>query len=189
MRIVGGRFRGRVLKAPAGRQVRPTSDRAREGIFNILAHSLDWGGFEGRTVLDVFAGTGALGLEAMSRGAERGVFIDNDAAALKCLQQNAAMLGLARDITTLKLDAGRLAPPPRIANAPLGLVFLDPPYGTNLAEQALLGLRHQGWLAAGCVLVVEVGKDDEITPPREFSLMDERSYGAARVLFLRFRPS
>ena len=189
MRIVGGKFKGRSLKAPAGRDVRPTSDRAREGIFNILAHSIDWDGFEGQTVLDVFAGTGALGLEAMSRGAEQGVFIDNDPTSLKCLQQNAATLGEARNVILLKLDATRLAPPPRVANAPIGLVFLDPPYGTKLADQALLGLCHKGWLAAGGLVVVEIGKDDEITLPREFERIDERNYGAAQVLFLRFQSA
>ncbi len=187
MRIVGGKFRGWKLSAPAGRDVRPTSDRAREGIFNILAHSIEWIGFEGLSVLDVFCGSGALGLEAMSRGAAQGIFIDNDPASLKSVRTNAAALGIARDITPLKLDATRLAPPPRAANAPLKLAFLDAPYGSNQTDQALLGLCHKGWLASGAVVVVEIGKDDEITLPREFQAVDERIYGAAKVLILKFQ--
>ena len=184
MRIVGGKFRGRSLNAPAGRDVRPTSDRAREGIFNILAHSIDWDGFDDLTVLDVFSGTGALGLEAMSRGAAHAVFIDKDPVALKCLRENAAALGEARNITPLKLDVTRLAPPPRAANAPLRLAFLDAPYGSKLTDPTLLGLSHKGWLAPDAVVVVEIGKDEEITLPRDLNILNERTYGAAKVLFL-----
>lgn len=186
MRIVGGKFKGRTLEAPPGRDVRPTSDRAREGIFNILAHSIDWDGFDEQTVLDVFSGTGALGLEAMSRGAARGVFIDNDPVSLKCLRANAASLGEAANITPLKLDATRLAPPPRIAKAPLGLIFIDAPYGSALSDQALLGLCHKGWLAGGAIVVVETGKDDPLAIPRDFETLDSRTYGAAQVTFLRY---
>jgi len=189
MRIVGGKYKGRALTAPPGKDVRPTSDRVREAIFNILAHSIDWDGFEGSVVLDVFAGTGALGLEALSRGAAHGVFIDNDPGALKCLRGNAAKLGVARDITPLKLDASRLTPPPRAAQTPLRLVFLDAPYGSGLSDQALLGLHHKGWLAAGALAVIELGKDDELSVPRDFEMVDERTYGAARVLFLRLKTS
>ncbi|MBC8267735.1 MAG: 16S rRNA (guanine(966)-N(2))-methyltransferase RsmD [Rhodospirillaceae bacterium] len=185
MRIIGGKFKGRTLSAPPGRDVRPTSDRAREGIFNILAHSIDWDGFDGQTVLDVFSGTGALGLEAMSRGANHGVFIDNDPVSLKCLRANAASLGEASNITPLKLDVTRLAPPPRITGAPLGLAFLDAPYGSNLTDQALLGLCNKGWIAAGGIVVVETGKDDELAIPRQFETLDARTYGAAQVTFLR----
>ncbi|MBL6933433.1 MAG: 16S rRNA (guanine(966)-N(2))-methyltransferase RsmD [Rhodospirillales bacterium] len=187
MRIVGGKFRGRILNAPPGRHVRPTSDRAREGIFNVLAHSMDWDGFDGITIVDVFSGTGALGLEAMSRGAAHGVFIDNDAVSLKCVRENAAALGEARNITPLKLDATRLAPPPRTTNAPLGLAFMDAPYGSNLTDQALLGLCHKGWLAPGALVIVEIGKDMEVVLPREFQSIDERTYGAAKILFLQFK--
>lgn len=187
MRIVGGKFKGRKLDAPTGKDVRPTSDRAREGIFNILAHSIDWPGFEGQTVLDVFSGTGALGLEAMSRGAAHGVFIDNDAQSIKCLRANAAALGEAANITPLRLDATRLAPPPRIAKAPLGLVFLDAPYGSTLSDQTLLGLGHKGWLAGGAIVIVETGKDDALSVPQDFDTLDARSYGAAGVTFLSFK--
>jgi 16S rRNA (guanine966-N2)-methyltransferase len=186
VRIIGGKYRGRILSAPAGRDVRPTSDRAREGIFNILTHSINWDGFEGLTVLDVFCGTGALGLEAMSRGATRGVFIDNDPQSLKCLRSNAADLGEAGNITPLKLDANRLAPPPRITGAPLSLAFVDAPYASKLTDQALLSLCHKGWLAPGALVIVETGKDDEVALPREFHTLDKRTYGAAQVKFLQF---
>lgn len=188
MRIVGGKYGGRSLSAPPGRDVRPTSDRAREGIFNILAHSMDWDGFEGQTVLDVYSGTGALGLEAMSRGAIHGVFIDNDPAVLKCLQTNAASLGEAANVTPLRLDATRLPPPPGAARAPLGLAFLDPPYGSNLSDQTLLALCYKGWLAAGAITVVETGKDDPLTAARDFETLDARTYGAAQVTFLKYSP-
>jgi 16S rRNA (guanine966-N2)-methyltransferase len=189
VRIVGGKHKGRTLQAPAGRDVRPTSDRAREGIFNILAHSIDWQGFEDVAVLDVFSGTGALGLEAISRGASSGVFIDNDPTSLQCVKTNAATLGEARNILTLKLDATRLFPPPRAAHAPLSLAFLDAPYGTKLSDQALLELCHKGWIAPGGLVVVEIGKDDELTLPQGFSTLDERTYGAAQVMFLQYKDA
>ena len=187
MRIVGGEHKGRTLQAPAGKNIRPTSDRAREGIFNILAHSIDWKGFEDIPVLDVFSGTGALGLEAMSRGASSGVFIDNDASSLQCVKTNAATLGEARNILTLKLDATQLFLPPRAAHAPLSLVFLDAPYGTKLSDPALLGLCHKGWLAPGGLVVVEISKDDDLITPLNFSILEKRTYGAAQVTFLQFK--
>jgi len=187
VRIVGGKHKGRTLQAPTGQNIRPTSDRAREGIFNILAHSIDWKGFEDIPVLDVFAGTGALGLEAMSRGASSGVFIDNEVSALQCIRANAGTLSEARNILTLKLDATRLFPPPLAAHAPLALVFLDAPYGTRLSDPALLGLCHKGWIAPGGVVVVEISKDDYFTPPLEFSILEKRTYGAAQITFLQFK--
>ena len=187
MRIVGGKHKGRTLQAPTGQNIRPTSDRAREGIFNILAHSIDWKGFEDMPVLDVFSGTGALGLEAMSRGASFGVFIDNEVSSLQCVKANAATLGEARNILTLKLDARRLSSPPLVAHAPLALVFLDAPYGTKLSDPALLGLCHKGWIAPGGLVVVEISKDDNFTPPLDFSILEKRTYGAAQVNFLKFK--
>lgn len=188
MRIVGGRFRGRTVAAPRGRDIRPTSDRAREGVFNILTHGIEWPGFECITVIDVFAGTGAYGLEAMSRGASHGVFIDNDAASLKCAKGNAAALGEGRNVMTLKLDACRLPPPPRAANTPAPLVFLDAPYGQNLTGPALLGLAHNGWLSDGAIVVAEVAAEEEISAPKAYERLDERTYGAARIVFFRYRP-
>jgi 16S rRNA (guanine966-N2)-methyltransferase len=187
VRIVGGKHKGRKLHAPTGQNIRPTSDRAREGIFNILAHSIDWKGFKNMPVLDVFSGTGALGLEAMSRGASSGVFIDNEVSSLQCVKANAATLGEARNILTLKLDATRLFPPPLAAHAPLCLAFLDAPYGTKLSDPALLGLCHKGWIAPGGLVVVEISKGEDVTPPPDFSILEKRTYGAAQVTFLQFK--
>ena len=187
MRIVGGRFRGRTLTAPKGLDVRPTSDRAREGVFNILTHSIDWPGFDGITVVDVFAGTGAYALEAMSRGAGHGVFIDSDLVSLNCAKSNAGACGEARNISALKLDATRLPPPPRAAKTPASLVFLDAPYKQNLTGTALLGLGHKGWLAPGAIVVVEVAVDEEVPLATGYEPLDERSYGAAHIAFFRYR--
>ena len=187
MRIVGGRFRGRTLSAPKGRDVRPTSDRAREGVFNILAHAIDWPGFDGITVVDVFCGTGAFALEALSRGAEHAVFIDNDPGSLNCAKGNAAACGEGRNVTVLKLDASRLAPPPRVAKTPAPLVFLDAPYNQDLTGPALLGLAHKGWLAPGAIVVVETAADEEFPFPIGYDQIDERTYGAARIVFFRYQ--
>jgi len=189
MRIVGGRLRGRALSAPRGLDVRPTSDRAREGVFNILAHSIDWPGFDGITALDVFSGTGAYALEAISRGAAHGVFIDNDINSLKCAKSNAGACGEARNISALKLDACRLPPPPRAAKTPAALAFLDAPYKRNLTGAALLGLGHKGWLAPQAIVVVEVAVDEEIPLAAGYEPLDERSYGAAHIAFFRYRSA
>ena len=186
MRIIGGRLKGRALKAPAGQDLRPTADRARESIFNVLAHGIKGWVMDGTTVADVFAGTGALGLEALSRGAGHAVFIDHDSAALACVRKNSGPLGLARQVTLLKLDAEHLAPPPLAAKAPCGLVFLDPPYDSGLVPAALLGLAAKGWIAPGAVCVAEVAAKETLEPPRDFTIIDERTHGAARVVFWRF---
>ena len=186
MRIVGGRLKGRALAVPKGRDLRPTADQVRESVFNILAHGIDDFDFEDTTVIDVFAGTGALGFEAMSRGCGHGVFIDNVARALACVRKNAGSLGLGRDVTLLRLDAARLAPPPRAAKTPAVLAFLDPPYDSGLVQPALLGLKDKGWLAGGAVAVCEVAAKEEFDAPKDFEVMDERTTGAARVVFLRY---
>ncbi len=186
MRVIGGRFRGRSLSAPKGLNVRPTSDRAREGIFNILAHGIDWPGFDGITVIDVFSGTGAYAIEALSRGAQHAVFIDTDAESLKCAKGNAAACGEGRNVSALKLDATRLPPPPRAAKTPAPLAFLDAPYKQNLTGPALLGLAHKGWLSAGAIVVVEVAADEVIPLVSNFEPLDERDYGAAHIAFFRY---
>jgi 16S rRNA (guanine966-N2)-methyltransferase len=185
MRIVGGRHRGRALQAPPGAAVRPTGDRAREALFNILAHR-GWGegggpAYAGITVLDAFAGTGALGLEALSRGAERAFFVENDRTALETLRRNIAGLGEQARARVIAADA--TAPP--AASAACGLVFLDPPYRSGLAAPALAALDARGWLAPGAVCVVETATKENFAPPSGFTLLDERRYGAARLSFLR----
>jgi len=186
VRIVGGRHRGQPLRRPLD-GIRPTADRAREAVFNILEHGIDWDGIAGISVVDLFAGTGALGLEALSRGAARATFIDTDGRALQEIRRNAAALGEASVVVLLKLDATRLAPPPRTAETPAALAFLDPPYESGLALPALAGLAAKGWIDAGAVCVVEVGAKEPLVPPPRYTTVNERVYGAARVVFLRFR--
>ena len=186
MRIVGGRHRGRRLVAPSGRGVRPTADRVREAVFNLLAHGVQAVDLIDGAVVDVFAGSGALGFEALSRGAARATFIDSDSDAIACIRRNAGTLGEGRNATLLRLDASRLPPPPRAAGAPARLALLDPPYASDLAGPALAGLAGRGWIAEGSISVVEVGAREPFTPPPGFRVLDERTYGAARVVFLVF---
>jgi len=185
MRIVAGHHRGRTLVVPLGDAVRPTSDRAREALFNILAHAaLGPGGaaaYADVAVLDAFAGTGALGLEALSRGARHATFLETGRAALDALRRNVAALGEAGRTTILTVDATR---PPR-APAPCALAFLDPPYRSNLAVPALTALRQSGWLAPDAICVVELASKEGFAPPDDFTTIDERRYGAARLVLLR----
>jgi 16S rRNA (guanine966-N2)-methyltransferase len=184
VRIVGGRHRGRRLFAPLGNTVRPTSDRAREALFNILGHGrLAAGGipFAGAAVLDAFAGTGALGLEALSRGAAEAVFFERDPEALAILHKNVATLGESARAEIMPYDATR---PPR-AGLRCAVVFLDPPYRSGLAAAALKAIEATGWLMPEALAIVELGAREEFEPPAVFTLLDERVYGAARLVFLR----
>jgi 16S rRNA (guanine966-N2)-methyltransferase len=184
MRIVAGRHRGRRLLAPPGETVRPTSDRAREALFNILSHgrlTAEGFPFAGAAVLDVFAGTGALGLEALSRGAAEAAFIEQDRDALAALRRNIAALSEDAHSRIVPGDATR---PPRAPSA-YALAFLDPPYRSGLAAAALTALDAAGWLAPEALAVVELAAREHLPPPAGFSLVDERVYGAARLLFLR----
>jgi 16S rRNA (guanine966-N2)-methyltransferase len=184
VRIVGGDLRGRKLQAPGGKDLRPTSDRARESVFNILSHGQPAVDLDGVSVVDVFAGTGALGLEALSRGAAHATFIDSDPRSLKFVQDNAAQLGIWKQTTRLKFDARRLAPPPRAAKAPCAVAFLDAPYNQELTTPALQGLINKGWVKAGAICVVETEQETTLEPPRGYRLIEDRTYGAARVSFL-----
>src|SRR5262245_44341850 len=150
MRIVGGRLRGRALAAPKSNAVRPTADRLREALFNILVHAYDDPVTDAR-VLDLFAGTGALGLEALSRGASFALFVDDGAEARALLRENVATLGLGGATRIFRRDATRLGDAHPVE--PFSLVFLDPPYGKGLAEQALAAARAGGWLTAGALVV------------------------------------
>ncbi|HEX4614961.1 MAG TPA: 16S rRNA (guanine(966)-N(2))-methyltransferase RsmD [Stellaceae bacterium] len=186
MRIVAGRHRGRRLLAPPGETVRPTSDRAREALFNILSHgqlAAEGIPFAGTAVLDAFAGTGALGLEALSRGAAGVAFIEQDREALATLRRNIAALGEGAHARIFPGDATR---PPRAPSA-YALVFLDPPYRSGHAAAALTALDAAGWLAPDALAVVELAAREDLALPAGFSLVDERVYGAARLLFLRRR--
>ena len=183
MRVVAGRLKGRRLAAPDGPDVRPTADKARQAIFNIIEHGgLSERPLDGAVVVDLFAGTGAMGIEALSRGAARCTFVENDRTALAALAANLKTCGLgAAEARVLRTDALRLPPAPE----PADLAFLDPPYGEGLGAPALEALATQGWLKHGALCVLELGRRDELAPPAGFTLLDERRYGAARVAFLR----
>src|SRR5213083_2585002 len=157
MRVVGGRLGGRPLLTPKSQGIRPTSDRLREALFNILQHAYA-DPVSGARVLDLFAGTGALGLEALSRGAAFALFVDDGAEARGLLRENVAALGLGGVSRIFRRDATKLGPAHPLE--PFSLVFLDPPYGKGLAEKALVSARDGGWLAPGALIVVEEGADD-----------------------------
>ena len=187
MRVVAGRHRGRAIQAPPGDDIRPTSDQARQAVFNLLAHHPLTAGklLAGAAVLDVFAGTGAMGLEALSRGATHATFIDDAPGAIACIRANAARLGESKRVDVLRADA--LAPPQ--AQAQATLAFLDPPYGKGMAARALEALARRGWLAPGGVVVVEHDAGEEIAPPPSFAPFDRRRYGRALFSFLRYAGS
>ncbi len=210
MRIVGGRLRGRRLEAPGGTTLRPTADRTREALFYILCvGKLDWrpnrleggempggnplGGnplagnpLAGARALDAFAGTGALGLEALSRGAGFVTFMENQAAALDACRRNIDALDEAAhtESAQTKLLRGDVLRPPK-AVAPCELVLMDPPYNQDLAPPALAALQGAGWLAPGALATVELMASEPFTPPDGFETLDERKYGKARLVFLR----
>ena len=182
LRIVAGRHRGRRLLAPSGETTRPTAERVRQALFDMLWHA-PWAGREvldGARVLDAFAGTGALGLEALSRGAAHATFIEPDRAALAALRRNIATLGEEDRARVIAGDATR----PPVATAPCGLLLLDPPYGKDLVPRALAALRAGGWIAPGALVVAEVAKADALDAPG-CEVLAERAHGAARVVFLR----
>lgn len=185
MRIVGGRYRGRRLAAPPGADIRPTADRVREALFNILTHGGAGLGGEDvvrdAQVLDVFAGTGALGLEALSRGAAHVTLMDNDAAALDACRANVRALGAQATVTVLSGDALR----PVRAAEPCTLVLMDPPWRGGGAEAALAALDAAGWIAPGAACVVELSAKEPFASPDGFTMLNERRYGAARILILR----
>ncbi|SEJ19012.1 16S rRNA (guanine966-N2)-methyltransferase [Pseudooceanicola nitratireducens] len=183
MRIVGGTFRGRRLaalgKGDAGAHLRPTSDRVRESLFSMLEGGRFGDPIDGARVLDLFAGTGALGLEALSRGAAQVTFVDDGRVAQKLLAENIASLGL-RDVTrVIRASALRLPPAEYAAQ----LIFLDPPYGKDLGPKALAAARAQGWIAPDALIVWEErGPQD---PPEGFTLLEHKTYGDTVMTLLR----
>jgi 16S rRNA (guanine966-N2)-methyltransferase len=182
MRIVGGRLRGRALAAPRSQVIRPTADRLREAVFNILVHAYDDPVTDAR-VLDLFAGTGALGLEAMSRGAAFALFVDEAAEARGLLRENVAALGLGGVTRIFRRDATRLGDAHPVGA--FSLVFLDPPYGQNLAERALASARGGGWLLPDALIVVEEAAGASFKPPDGFVELERRKYDTTEVVFLR----
>ena len=183
MRIVAGRFKGTALAGPKSQAIRPTSDRTREAIFNILAHGLNSDAVEGARVLDLFAGSGALGLEALSRGAAFCVFVDEGAEARGLIRQNVEKTRTTGITKVFRRDATRLGDVGRIQ--PFDLVFLDPPYGKGLGEKALFSALTGGWLAEGAFLVLEEAADADIAVPEGFEVLDRRVFGDTQVVFLK----
>lgn len=178
LRIVAGTARGRRLEAPPGEATRPTADRAREALFGILGHGTP--ALSGSRFLDLFAGSGAVGFEAWSRGASAVTLVERDRQALSIIRRNQAVLG-AESLIVLAQDVLALGGCP---GAPFDIVFMDPPYGSGAAGPALARLQAGGWLAAASRLVVEVAAKEPFAPPEGFAIADERRYGAARFVFL-----
>ncbi len=182
MRVGGGRLRGRTLAAPKGQAIRPTSDRLREALFNILAHAYG-DPVGGARVLDLFAGTGALGIEAISRGATFCLFVDDGAEARALIRQNVDALGLGMVTRVFRRDATSLGAAHPVE--PFGLVLLDPPSRKGLALPALAALRDGGWLAPDALVVVEEAADAKLVAPAGYEERERRTYDDTMVVFLR----
>jgi 16S rRNA (guanine966-N2)-methyltransferase len=181
MRIVGGRFGGRPLRGPSSDQIRPTSDRLRESVFNILEHGFG-NPIPGARVIDLFAGTGALALEAISRGAVFALMVDEGAEARALLRANVEALGAGGETRIFRRDARKLGAAP--AGEPFAVAFLDPPYGKGLAEPALSSLHSGGWLASGAMAVVEEASGSGLDIPDGFALAERRDFGDTAIFFL-----
>ncbi|HJV42245.1 16S rRNA (guanine(966)-N(2))-methyltransferase RsmD [Caulobacter sp.] len=185
MRIVSGQYRGKAIAAPPGEATRPTSDRARQAVFNILEHASWAPELHGARVIDVFAGSGALGLEALSRGASFCLFVETDEAARGAIRENIDAMQLFGVTRVHRRDATDLGPRPASAGAPFDIAFLDPPYAKGLGERAVAELKAGDWLAPGAILMFERGRG-EVDPALDgFEQIDARDYGAARVLFFK----
>lgn len=185
MRITGGTHRSRILSAPEGRDIRPTSDKVRQAVFNMLASR----GLpdENTVALDAFCGTGALGLEALSRGARRAVFMDNSAASAAACRANIKALGLEGRAELLTCDATQPGVKPA-ALPEARLVFLDPPYRDDVITEALAALAAGGWLAPGALCVAEQGQGTAASMPPGFALLDTRRYGETQIALCRYEP-
>ena len=186
MRIVSGEFRGRTLAAPAGQATRPTSDRARQAIFNILEHAPWSEGVRKARVIDLFAGSGALGFEALSRGAAFCLFVETDEAARGAIRENVDAFNLFGVTRVHRRDATDLGVRPGSDGPAFGLAFLDPPYAKGLGEVAVAKLAEGGWLEPGATVVFERGADEPAFAIPGFEALDARDYGAARMHFLQY---
>ena len=182
MRVVGGRLRGRALKGPQSQAIRPTADRLRESLFNILVHAFG-NPIEGARVLDLFAGTGALGIEALSRGAAFTLFVDDGVEARALLRSNVEALGLGGTSKVYRRDASKLGPAHPME--PFSLVFADPPYGKGLAEKALTSAREGSWLLPDALAVVEEATVAAFKAPEGFTELERRTYDDTEFVFLR----
>jgi 16S rRNA (guanine966-N2)-methyltransferase len=182
MRIVGGQFRGRRLETPKDDRIRPTSDRAREAIFNLLSHNAP-AALDGTSVLDLFAGSGALGFEALSRGAADVTFVDKESSSLALARRNADMLGVEDRARFVRSDIMRIG----TAREASALVFCDAPYGKGLTQIALARALDNGWVADEATLVIEVGGEEDLVLPPALAVVTERVYGAATVVIAAYR--
>jgi 16S rRNA (guanine966-N2)-methyltransferase len=185
MRIVAGRLRGRAIAGPKHEGLRPTSDRVRESVFNVLEHGVEGFALAGARVIDLFAGTGALGLEALSRGAAFCLFVEDQAEARALIRTNVETMQLTGVAKIFRRDATDLGP---ASMSPFALAFLDPPYGKGLAARALASLAEGGWLAAGAAIVVEEHADAEIVLPPGYVETDRRSWGDTQILIAHYQP-
>ena len=184
MRIVGGKFRGKALAGPSTDITRPTSDRVRESIFNILSHGISDFTFDEARVMDLFAGTGALGLEAISRGAKFCLFVEEDSGARGVIRNNADACGVIGQCKIWRRDATDLGP--SAPQSPYNLVYIDPPYNKGLGEKALQSLLAGGWLAAGAIVVLEEAEKNKISEVAGVTELDQRIYGDTQVRIYRF---
>ena len=185
MRIVAGSLKGRAIVAPEGQGTRPTSDRARQAVFNILEHAAWSPGVRDLRVIDLFAGSGALGFEALSRGAAFCLFVETDELARGAIRQNVDALGLFGRTRVHRRDATDLGVRPGADGPAFNLAFLDPPYGKGLGEQTLARLIEGSWLKPGALVVFERGSDEPDIDTPGYERLDRRDYGAATLLFLR----
>jgi 16S rRNA (guanine966-N2)-methyltransferase len=184
MRVVGGRLRGRALAGPKSQGIRPTADRLRESLFNILLHAYG-DPVTGARVLDLFAGTGALGIEALSHGAAFALLVDDGVEARALLRENTTTLGLGGVTKIYRRDATKLGPVAPLE--PFSLVFVDPPYGKNLAEEALLSARDGSWLTPEALIVVEEAVKSAFAAPQGFAELERRRYDDTEFVILRLR--
>jgi len=186
MRIVSGRLRGRNIATPSGRNTRPTSDQTRESLFNILSHA-EWAPeLEGSIVADIFAGSGALGLEAISRGSEFCLFVETEPKARASIRTNIEKMGLFGCTRLHRQDATRLRIAPGNLRGPFTHIFMDPPYYKNLWRPVLDKLAGLGLIAEDGIIILEVGIDEEVDMSN-YEILDEREWGAAKVLFMRLK--
>jgi 16S rRNA (guanine966-N2)-methyltransferase len=189
MRITAGKFKARTLAAPGDSSVRPTSDKVRQAVFNILEHK-DFGfpfGLEGARVVDLFAGTGAMGLEALSRGARYCLFVDDAATSRALIRENVETFGLTGATKIWRRDAATLGPLDTLS--PFDVAFLDPPYRKGLLTPALAGLRSGGWLTSPALVVVEMAEEEDLPSTDGYEMLDDRVYGDTRVAILKTAPS
>ncbi|HAJ46047.1 MAG TPA: 16S rRNA (guanine(966)-N(2))-methyltransferase RsmD [Alphaproteobacteria bacterium] len=188
MRVVGGTLKGRALFGPKDDRVRPTSDKVREALFNIMAHGgVEGFDLEGARVLDLFAGTGALSIEALSRGAAFALLIDDSVDSRAIIRRNVEALNLTGVTKIWRRDAAALSEKPANAGDAFDLVFADPPYRQGLGGRALATAAAGGWIAEGALVILEEAADQALAAPDRFALLDQRIYGDTQVAFYRYR--